>query len=152
MALEIWHVGKKRKDGYETLISDYAKRLSKYTSVKFKEIKDSKSKIAQQRIAHETESIFQHLKPQDYLVLLDENGALFTTPKLAEKLSHQWMREKRTIFLVGGSYGVGDEVKARANELLGLSKLVLPHQMARLLFTEQLYRAFTILNNENYHH
>jgi 23S rRNA (pseudouridine1915-N3)-methyltransferase len=86
-------------------------------------------------------------------VLLDDKGKDFTSPKYAQKLQ-QWMLsgKKRVVFVVGGAYGFSEQVYKRGNEKISLSKMTFSHQMVRLFFVEQLYRAFTILNNEPYHH
>lgn len=152
MSLELWHIGKKRNDEYESLTEQYSKRLRRYTSIKTVILKDSKAREPGQRIREESGLVLDKLQPSDHLIMLDEKGRNLTTDEFARQLSSKWMQEKRTVFLIGGSYGLSDAVRSRSNEVIALSKMVLPHQMARLMFTEQLYRAFTILNNENYHH
>jgi len=86
-------------------------------------------------------------------VLLDDKGKDFTSPKFSEKLQ-SWMLsgKKRLVFVVGGAYGFSEQVYARGNEKLSLSKMTFSHQMVRLFFVEQIYRGYTILNNEPYHH
>ena len=97
--------------------------------------------------------ILKQINTSDYLVLLDDKGNDFSSPKFAGKLQ-QWMisRKKRLVFVVGGAYGFSQEVYNRGNEKLSLSKMTFSHQMVRLFFVEQLYRGYTILNNEPYHH
>ena len=89
----------------------------------------------------------------DYLLLLDDKGKSFTSVGFDKKLQN-WMLsgKKRLVFMVGGPYGVSDEIYKRANEQLSLSKMTFSHQMVRLFFADQLYRAYTILRNEPYHH
>lgn len=152
MALEIWHVGKKRNDEFEVLSDKYLKRLKRYLPVKMVSFKDSNAKEEVRKVEEESQSILNQVQNSDFLILMDENGKLLTTPDLSGKLSSSWLNNKRTIFLIGGAYGISKDIKERADFTLGLSKMVLPHQMARLMLVEQLYRAFTILNNENYHH
>ena len=97
--------------------------------------------------------ILNNLSNQDFVVLLDEKGTEFTSVGFSEKLQKLLNGgHKRIVFLVGGAFGFSEEVYDRANFKMGLSKMTLTHQMVRLFFTEQLYRAFTILNNEKYHH
>ena len=100
-----------------------------------------------------TDLIFQQLQPSDHLVLLDDKGKDFTSSKFAEKLQ-AWMLsgKKRLVFVVGGAYGFSEQVYQRGNEKLSLSKMTFSHQMVRLFFVEQIYRGYTILNNEPYHH
>ena len=97
--------------------------------------------------------ILKQINTSDHLVLLDDEGNDFSSPSFAEKLQ-QWMKsgKKRLVFVVGGAYGFSKQVYNRGNEKLSLSKMTFSHQMVRLFFVEQLYRGYTILNNEPYHH
>ena len=96
--------------------------------------------------------ILDKLKAGDYLVLLDEKGKTFSSEELAAFLNQQFqMSHKRIIFLIGGAFGFAPALYQRANLKLSLSKMTFSHQMVRLFFAEQLYRAMTILNNEKYH-
>jgi 23S rRNA (pseudouridine1915-N3)-methyltransferase len=97
--------------------------------------------------------VLDRLENSDFLILMDEKGKEYTSEKFAEFLSnHQRRATKRLVFLVGGAYGFSDEVYKRANAKIALSQMTFTHQMVRLIFTEQLYRAFTIVKGEKYHH
>lgn len=101
----------------------------------------------------EGEMITGFLQKDDYLVLLDEHGKQLSSPELANFIQQRANESAKTIvFLIGGAFGVSDEVKKRANYQWSLSKLVFPHQLVRLIVAEQLYRACTIIRNEKYHH
>jgi 23S rRNA (pseudouridine1915-N3)-methyltransferase len=152
VALELWWTGKNRNDAVESLVGDYIQRITKYTSIKTRVFKDSKQLLGQKRKEEETAQVLKALAPGDHCVLLDENGTLLSTLDLTRKLGESWLRKKRCVLVIGGSHGVTQALKDRANETIALSKMVLPHQFARLIISEQLYRAFTIRNNENYHH
>lgn len=152
MALEIWWTGKQRQDTYQALSDEYKKRLKRYGTIKFKIFKDIKTKDIETRKYEESEAILRNLNPSDHCVLLDEHGENVTTLKLVQKLENKWLRSKRCVIVIGGAYGVSNQLKQRADEVLALSKLTLPHQMAKTLLLEQLYRCFTVMNNENYHH
>ena len=137
-------------------ISDYQKRLKHYTNFKIVEIpniKNVKNFSEAELIKKEGEMILKYINTSDYLVLLDDKGNDFTSLKFAKKLQ-SWMLswKKRLVFIVGGAYGFSDEVYNIGNEKLSLSKMTFSHQMVRLFFIEQTYRAYTILNNEPYHH
>ena len=97
--------------------------------------------------------ILKKIHPSDYLVLLDDKGKSFTSLKFSEKLQG-WMLsgKKRLVFIVGGAYGLTDELYQRGDEILSLSRMTFSHQMVRLFFVEQIYRGYAILNNEPYHH
>ena len=137
-------------------IAQYQKRLKHYTKFEMLEIpnlKNAKNFSNAEIIKKEGELILKKLQNSDHLVLLDDKGKDFTSPKYAQKLQ-QWMLsgKKRVVFVVGGAYGFSEQVYKRGNEKISLSKMTFSHQMVRLFFVEQLYRAFTILNNEPYHH
>ena len=137
-------------------ISDYQKRLKHYTNferIEIANIKNAKNFSESELMQREGELILKQIKNSDHLVLLDDKGKDFTSQKFAQKLQ-QWMLsgKKRLVFVVGGAYGFSDEIYKRGNEKLSLSKMTFSHQMVRLFFVEQLYRGYTILNNEPYHH
>ncbi|MBL4585547.1 MAG: 23S rRNA (pseudouridine(1915)-N(3))-methyltransferase RlmH [Flavobacteriales bacterium] len=137
-------------------IDRYATRLKHYATFEMSVIKPPKKfkklDIEALKIA-EGELILESLSAQDLLVVLDENGKQFGSVAFSEKLQ-KWLNggHRRIVFLVGGAFGFSADVYTRANFKLGLSEMTLTHQMIRLLFVEQLYRAFTILKNEKYHH
>lgn len=148
-------VGKTEEKHVAAGIEHYLKRLKHYTSFEIKEIVVSKYKNASpdQQQQEEAEKILSHLDNTDTLVLLDENGKEFTSRKFAAFLEQQMVQGTRQlIFLVGGAYGFSEKVYERANFKISLSKMTFPHQLVRLIFIEQLYRAFTIIRNEPYHH
>jgi len=137
-------------------VAQYQKRLRHYTQFEMLEIlniKNAKNFSNAELTKREGELILKQLQSSDYLVLLDDKGKDFTSLKFSEKLQ-SWMLsgKKRLVFVVGGAYGFSEEVYARGNEKLSLSKMTFSHQMVRLFFVEQIYRGYTILNNEPYHH
>ena len=137
-------------------ISKYQKRLHHYTQFELLEIpniKNANNLSDSELLRKEGELILQQLQLSDHLVLLDDKGKDFTSSKFAEKLQG-WMlsSKKRLVFVVGGAYGFSEQVYQRGNEKLSLSKMTFSHQMVRLFFVEQMYRGYTILNNEPYHH
>ena len=137
-------------------ISDYQKRLKHYTNferIEIANIKNAKNFSESELMKKEGELILKQIINSDHLVLLDDKGKDFTSQKFSQKLQ-QWMLsgKKRLVFVVGGAYGFSDEIYKRGNEKLSLSKMTFSHQMVRLFFVEQIYRGYTILNNEPYHH
>ncbi|MFC2175965.1 23S rRNA (pseudouridine(1915)-N(3))-methyltransferase RlmH [Bacteroidota bacterium] len=137
-------------------IDRYLKRLTHYctfemqvlnTPKQFKKLRQNELKTAEGRL------ILGSIKSDDLLVVLDEKGKHLSSPEFSEQLQ-KWLNGgyKRIVFLIGGAFGFSDEVYDRANFKLALSSMTLTHQMVRLFFSEQLYRAFTILRNEKYHH
>ena len=140
------------KDG----IDKYVKRLKHYTRLEIlelAELKNTKALTPEQQKVKEAEMILKKVSPLDHVVLLDENGTEFSSKQFANYLDKKAISSTSTlIFVVGGPYGFDQTVYARANDKLSLSRMTFSHQMIRLLFTEQLYRAFTIIKGEPYHH
>lgn len=134
----------------------YAQRLSHYTGFEVREIPELKgvSALSRDQIkTKEGELILKAVKPTDHVVLLDEHGKEFRSIEFAERLqSHLNKSGKDLVFVVGGAYGFSDAVYGRANDKISLSRMTFSHQMVRAIFAEQLYRAFTIMKGEPYHH
>lgn len=137
-------------------ISLYEKRIIHYVPFERIELPDPKNikNLSQtQRKEREAELILNEIQQGDFLVLLDERGKRFTSLKFAEHIEKKMhLGAKRVVFLIGGPYGFAESIYQRANEKLTLSDMTFSHQMIRLLFIEQFYRAMTILRNEPYHH
>ena len=156
MKLSLIVVGETNDAELQGAIDRYIGRLKHYCSFEVEVLKSPKQfkKLGQVELkVAEGKLILDNLNSQDFLVLLDEKGMEFSSVAFSEKLQ-KWLNggHKRIVFLIGGAFGFSEEVYQRANFKLGLSKMTLTHQMVRLFFTEQLYRAFTILRNEKYHH
>jgi 23S rRNA (pseudouridine1915-N3)-methyltransferase len=137
-------------------IVEYLKRIEKYTKPEYLEIKIAKAKKTTDPAslrAFERDEIMKYLQPNDYLVLLDERGKEFTSQDFAKKLEY-WMNtlQQRLVFVAGGAFGFHPDLYLRKKEQMAISQMTFTHDMVRLVFLEQLYRAFTILNNEPYHH
>ncbi len=137
-------------------IHGYTGRIRKYVPFEIKEVPAVKSTAttppAVQKKA-ESEALMKHLAAGDTIVLLDEHGTEMTSVQFSAFLNRQFLSGKKNlVFVTGGPFGFDELLKQRAELLLSLSKMTFPHQLVRLVFTEQLYRALTILKNENYHH
>lgn len=147
----------KTDDGYlETGIAKYVGRLEHYVPFEMKvipDIKNRKTLTMQEQKKQEGALILSQLAPGDEVVLLDEKGKTFTSrdfSKWLERLSNA--NFKRVVFVIGGPYGFSQEVYDKAKHKISLSEMTFSHQMVRLVFAEQLYRAFTIMKGESYHH
>lgn len=133
----------------------YLQRLKNYTKLEYKILNagSKKSNIPAKQLIHEKEDLLKILQPNDVLVLLDAKGESLTSEKFASFLQKRFIEgQGRLVFVVGGAFGFANEIYERANQKISLSPMTFTHQMIRLIFLEQLYRAFTILNNESYHH
>ena len=156
MKLSLMVVGETDDKELQGAIDRYIGRLKHYCSFNVEVLKSPKQfkKLGQSELkVAEGKLILDNLSNQDFVVLLDEKGTEFSSVGFSEKLQ-KWLNggHKRLVFLIGGAFGFSPEVYQRANFKMGLSQMTLTHQMVRLFFAEQLYRAFTILRNEKYHH
>lgn len=148
-------VGKTTDRHFLAGISDYAGRISHYMPfelVTIPELKNTKSLSEDQQKTAEGELILKLLQPSDTVVLLDEHGRELRSIEFARWLEQKRNTARRLVFVIGGPYGFSPALYARANEQLSLSKMTFSHQMIRLVFTEQVYRACTIIKGEPYHH
>lgn len=140
------------KDGFEK----YIKRLKHYTKlsvIEIDELKNTKALTPEQQKSKEADLILKKITPQDYVILLDEKGMQLTSEKFAAYIDKKAIASvSNLVFVVGGPYGFDGTIYARANDKLSLSAMTFSHQMVRLFFIEQLYRAFTIIKGEPYHH
>lgn len=156
MKIQLWSVGKPHDAYVKAGIDDFTKRLNNYFPAQWQIIsppKQSASMSDQLQKRAEATAILPLLDKDDFLILLDERGKQFSSPELAEILQKRANEStKRLIFLIGGAFGVDESISQRANLNWSLSKLVFPHMLVRLVLSEQLYRACTILRNEKYHH
>ena len=156
MKIVLLSIGKTSEEYLIEGIAQYQKRLKHYVQfelIEIPNIKKTQNFSKNELIKKEGELILNTIQASDYLVLLDDKGQDFTSVKFSKKVQ-QWMLsgKKRLVFVIGGAYGFSDAVYQRGNEKLSLSKMTFSHQMVRLFFVEQIYRAYTILNNEPYHH
>lgn len=137
-------------------IDIYLKRLKHYIPFRILEIpelKNTKSLSQEQQKSREAELIFKNIQSTDRIILLDENGKEFSSRGFSVYLNKKMLSGlQHLVFIIGGPYGFSNEVYNRSNEKISLSKMTLSHQMIRLFFSEQLYRACTILKGEPYHH
>lgn len=149
-------VGKTVEKHYITAIDDYLNRTKHYLSFEMEvipELKNTKSLSEEQQKEKEADLILKALQPGDVLVLLDEHGREFRSIEFAQYMRNKMNTvNKRLVFLIGGPYGFSPRIYAAAQEKISLSKMTFSHQMIRLIFVEQVYRAMTILNGGPYHH
>lgn len=151
MVIKIVTIGKKSKD-LQPVIDEYQKRLSSTQKIEWDYIMPSSFDEQKARIV-ESELITTKLKPNDIVWLLDERGEQVTSPALASKINVlKSQAASRLVIIIGGAYGVSDELRSSVNWQWSLSRLVFPHQLVRLILIEQLYRADQIYKGSAYHH
>ena len=156
MNIELIVIGKTDQQEVASLVEKYAKRVNhycKFTVTTIADVKNTRNMAPSRQKQLEGEMILRLISDGDWLVLMDERGRQFTSMEYADWLQKRMLSGvKRLAIVIGGPYGFSDEVYKRANEKISLSKMTFSHQIVRAIFAEQLYRAFTILNNEPYHH
>jgi len=148
-------VGKTDARWLQQAIDDYVGRIGHYIPfqvITLPELKNARSLSTAQQRQQEGEALLKMLSPQDTVVLLDERGKERRSIDFARWLEKHQQQSRRLVFVVGGPFGFSEAVYQRANELMSLSLMTFSHQMVRLFFTEQLYRACTIIRGESYHH
>ncbi|MBO5189221.1 MAG: 23S rRNA (pseudouridine(1915)-N(3))-methyltransferase RlmH [Alistipes sp.] len=156
MQIELIVVGKTDSKEVAALVEMYAKRINRYCRfaiTTLPDLRNTKHLSARQQNKSEGERILALLGEGDYVVLLDERGEEYRSMQFAEWVEKRMSSGlRRLCFVIGGPYGFSDEVYARANHKISLSRMTFSHQIVRAIFAEQIYRAFSILHNEPYHH
>lgn len=156
MKIHFWSIGKSHESYVNEGIEIFTKRISHYYTAEWKlipSVRNASGLSVEDLKKGESEIILKLLKPDTILVVLDEKGKQLSSEGLADLIGlYANKSAKNVVFLIGGAYGVDDTIIKRADYLWGLSKLVFPHQLVRLILAEQVYRACTINRNEKYHH
>jgi 23S rRNA (pseudouridine1915-N3)-methyltransferase len=155
MKTELWVIGKTNETYLTDGIAVYEKRLKHYLAFElkvFQDVKNAKNLSAAQLKEKEGDVFLSKIMPTDFVVLLDERGKMLTSMQFSSFWEQKSIQsQKNLVFIVGGAFGFSEAMYARANEKISLSAMTFSHQMIRLFFVEQLYRAMTILKNEPYH-
>ena len=156
MKIELAVIGKTSIGYLKQGIDEYIKRLKHYVPFEIKyidDIKNTKNISEDQQKRTEGAKILSLLDKSDFVVLLDEHGKEYTSMQYSSYIQKRMLSGvKKVVFVIGGPYGFSQEVYARANDKISFSKMTFNHEIIRLIFTEQLYRAYTIINHEPYHH
>lgn len=149
--IKIITVGSIKEKYLKDAIEEYTKRIKKYTNIEIIEVKDEGLVEEQKSIFLEGEKIKKFISPKDYLITLEIEGKELTSVEFSSKLNQIQIENSNITFIIGGSYGLSDEIKQKSKLHLSFSKMTFPHQLFRVLLLEQIYRAYKILNNESYH-
>ncbi|MEI3530613.1 MAG: 23S rRNA (pseudouridine(1915)-N(3))-methyltransferase RlmH [Bacilli bacterium] len=149
--IKIICVGKLKEKYWQQATDEYLKRLSKYNKIELIEVSDSKIDNLAIALKQEKDLILNKISSRDYLVALAIEGEMLTSKELATKIEKLNIHESNLCFIIGGSNGIHEDILKRCSLKLSFSKLTFPHQMFRVMFLEQLYRAYKINNNESYH-
>ena len=143
--------GKIKEKYLKEAISEYTKRLSKYTKLEIIELNDYDFDNKNIVLEKEKEQILKHISDKDYIVTLEIEGKQFSSTEFAEKINNIFINNSNITFIIGGSYGLHDDIKKKSNLALSFSKFTFPHQLFRVILLEQIYRAFKIIKNKSYH-
>ena len=144
-------VGKIKEKYFTDAIKEYQKRLSKYTKLEIIEIPDFDADNINTILKKESELILKQIKDKSYIITLEIEGNSLSSVELSNKIDNILNTNSDITFIIGGSYGLSDDVKKLSNYKLSFSKMTFPHQLFRVLLLEQIYRSYKILNNESYH-
>ena len=149
--IKIICLGKVKEKYLQDGIDEYIKRISKYTQVKIIELEDEGIKDDKVALKKEKEKILKYLNTKDYIIVLDISGKEMTSLEFADKIDKTLIINSDITFIIGGTYGLDEEIKSLSNYRLSISKMNFPHQLFRLILLEQIYRAYKINHNEEYH-
>lgn len=149
--IKIITVGQIKEKYLQDAINEYKKRLSKYTNIEVIEVKDEGLVEEVKAIKLEAEKIKKHINDRDYIVTLEIEGKQMTSVEFANKIDNILIENSNIDFIIGGSYGLSDDIKNMSRLHLSFSKMTFPHQLFRVLLLEQIYRTYKINNNESYH-
>lgn len=144
-------VGKIKEKYFSSAIEEYYKRISKYANMEIIELPDEGLSDEKVVLKKEKEKIMKYIDNKSYIVLLDREGQQLSSVELAKTIDSTLIHHSNITFIIGGSYGVDEEIKQKTDLSISFSKLTFPHQLFRVLLLEQIYRSFKILNNEAYH-
>lgn len=144
-------VGTIKEKYLKDAIDEYTKRIKKYTNIELIEVKDEGLVEESKALLLEAEKIKKHISPRDYIITMEIEGKQLTSEEFSDKLNQIQIENSNIVFIIGGSYGLSDEIKQMAKLHLSFSKMTFPHQLFRVLLLEQIYRCYKILNNESYH-
>ena len=149
--IKILCVGKIKEKFFKDAVSEYNKRLSKYTNLQIIEVDDINSDNINTILDKEKDLLIKHISSKDYVITLEIEGKQLSSLELSKKVEELQIYNSSIVFIIGGSYGLHQQIKDRADYKLSFSKLTFPHQLFRIILLEQIYRAYKIISNESYH-
>ena len=149
--IKIICLGKIKESYFNDAIKEYIKRISKFHQIEIVELEDVGLEDKKVILKKEQDKILKVLNPKDYIITMEIEGNEMSSIEFANRLNSIFIQNSNITFIIGGSYGLSDEIKKLSNYKLSFSKMTFPHQLFRVILLEQIYRAFKIINNEEYH-
>ena len=149
--IKIICVGKIKEKYLKDAIDEYKKRISKYTKIEIIELSDIGNLSKKETIEKEGNNILKYIKPKDYIITLEIDGRKMDSVTFSKHIDSTLINNPNIVFIIGGSFGISDEVKLKSNFKLSFSDFTFPHQLFRVILLEQIYRSYKIINNESYH-
>lgn len=149
--IKIICIGKLKEKYLIDAVNEYTKRIKKYTKIEVIELPDYDSVNKEQVLEKERDNIVKHINSKDYIITLEIEGTQLTSEEFADKIDKVYLTNPNIIFIIGGSYGLHNDIKKISNFKLSFSKFTFPHQLFRVILLEQIYRTYKINNNESYH-
>lgn len=149
--IKIIAVGKIKEKYIKEAINDYSKRILKYTKFKIIELDDSKIEDEKVALKKEKELILKHINLKDFIVTMEIEGQSYSSLEFSQKIENIQMNYPNVTFIIGGSFGIDEEIKKISNLAISFSNITFPHQLFRVFLLEQIYRSYKIMHNESYH-
>ena len=149
--IKILCVGKIKEKFFKDAIEEYLKRISKYSKIEIVEVNDVDLNNKELNLEKEKESLLKYINDKDYIVTLEIEGKQMSSEEFSQTIDKTLINYSNITFIVGGSYGIHDDIKTKSNLKLSFSKMTFPHQLFRIILLEQIYRGFKIIKNESYH-
>lgn len=149
--IKILCVGKIKEKFFKEAILEYLKRISKYSKIEIIEVSDVDLNNKELNLEKERDNLLKYINDKDYIVTLEIEGKQLTSEEFSKTIDKTLINYPNITFVIGGSYGIHDDIKNKSNLKLSFSKMTFPHQLFRIILLEQIYRAFKIIKNESYH-
>lgn len=149
--IKILCVGKVKEKYFKDAIEEYTKRISKFTKLEIIEVNDIDNPNINIILEKERDLLLKHINDRDYIITMEIEGNNIDSIELSKKIDSTFINYPNITFIIGGSYGIHNDIKKLSNYKLSFSKMTFPHQLFRIMLLEQVYRAYKILNNESYH-
>ncbi|MEG0021367.1 MAG: 23S rRNA (pseudouridine(1915)-N(3))-methyltransferase RlmH [Bacilli bacterium] len=149
--IKVISIGKIKEKYLRDAVLEYSKRISKYTKLEFIELSDYEFNNKKIVLEKEKENIMKYINEKDYIITMEILGNEMSSEEFAKKIDETFIKYPSITFIIGGSYGLHDDIKKKSNLSLSFSKLTFPHQLFKVLLLEQIYRSYKIIKNESYH-